>query len=45
VRVSVDGREVSSGELSEDCSLLGRSWAATADPFLAHSAELAFHVK
>jgi len=45
VRVTIDGREAFSGPLAEDCALLARSWTATADPFLAHSAELAFDVK
>jgi hypothetical protein len=45
LRVTVDGREAFSGPLAEDCALLARSWAATADPFLAHAADLALHVK
>jgi hypothetical protein len=45
VRVAIDGREVFSGPLNDDCALLAKSWRATADPFLAHSIELAFDVK
>jgi pimeloyl-ACP methyl ester carboxylesterase len=45
VRVVIDRREVFSGPLVEDCALLAKSWAVTADPFLAHSVELAFDVK
>ena len=37
LRVVVDGREVFSGPLPEDCRTLLTSWRETGDPFLAHS--------
>lgn len=40
VRVVLDGREVASSPVSEDCALLQRSWRETRDPFRAHSAEI-----
>lgn len=41
-RVRLDGREVFSGPLEEDCGLLLRSWRDTGDPFLAHAWERTF---
>jgi hypothetical protein len=42
LRVRLDGREVFSGPLEEDCALLLRSWGETGDPFLAHAWEHTF---
>jgi hypothetical protein len=44
VRVLLNGKEVFTGALPEDCDLLHRSWQEVADPFLAYSAELTFEV-
>ena len=40
VRIFLNDKRVYSGELTEDCMLLQRSWAETGDPFRAHSAEI-----
>ncbi len=40
LRVSLDGREVETGPVAEDCSLLQRSWGEARDPFRAYSAEI-----
>jgi hypothetical protein len=45
LRVSVDGREAFAGPLREDPALLLRSWRETADPPLAHSAEITLDVR
>ena len=44
VRVLLNGKEVFSGELPADCSILERSLQQTADPLLAWSSELIFEV-
>lgn len=41
-QVRLNGREVFSGPLEEDCGLLLRSWRETGDPFLAHAWERTF---
>lgn len=41
VRVTLDGRPAFAGPVAEDPALLLRSWRATGDPQLAHSAEIA----
>jgi hypothetical protein len=38
--VQVNGQEAWRGEISENCTVLQESWRQTADPFLAHSAEV-----
>jgi len=40
LRVRLDGREVASDPVPEDCSLLQRSWRDARDPFRAYSAEV-----
>jgi hypothetical protein len=45
LRVTLDGREAFSGALSEDAALLLRTWRATGDPQLAHSAEILLDVR
>jgi pimeloyl-ACP methyl ester carboxylesterase len=40
LRVRLDGREVWSGPVPEDCSLLQKSWRESRDPFRAYSAEV-----
>jgi pimeloyl-ACP methyl ester carboxylesterase len=44
VRVVLNGKKVFDGLLAHDCGLLQESWQESADPFLAHSAELVFDV-
>jgi dienelactone hydrolase len=45
LRVTLDGREAFSGALAEDAALLLRTWRATGDPQLAHSAEILLDVR
>jgi hypothetical protein len=44
VRVEWNGKQVFAGEVHHDCALLDRSLAATADPFLAYTSELALEL-
>jgi hypothetical protein len=40
LRIRLDGREVATGPVPADCSLLQRSWREARDPFRAYSAEV-----
>jgi hypothetical protein len=44
IRVEWNGKQVFSGEVHHECTLLERSLEATADPFLAYTAELALEL-
>jgi dienelactone hydrolase len=45
VRVTIDGKEAFRGPVTEDPTLLLRSWRETGDPQLAHSAEITLDVR
>lgn len=45
IRVTIDGREAFTGSVAPNPSLLLRSWRATGDPQLAHTAEITLDVR
>jgi dienelactone hydrolase len=45
LRVTINGREAFAGRVAHDPALLLRSWRATGDPQLAHSAEVSLDVR